>query len=317
VNILITGGAGFIGSNLAGRAVQAGHTVIVFDDFSTGRKENLDGIIDHPHFNLIEGTILDRGHLADVMKSFTIEAISHQAARPSVARSVEDPLATNEINVTGTLNMLKAALDTGVKKVVVAISSSVYGDTPELPKKETMPYNPQSPYAVSKVTKELYLKVFHDIYGLDTVGLRYFNVYGRRQDPQSHYAAVIPKFVMAALKGEPITIEGDGGQTRDFTYIDDVVDANLAGFVQDEAAGRSFNIAYGARISILALAEKIIEITESSSEITYREKRQGDIRHSLADISYAGKYLGYQPKFDLEKGLTETIEWYRKVPVKS
>ncbi|NOY53163.1 MAG: SDR family oxidoreductase [Deltaproteobacteria bacterium] len=315
MKILITGGAGFIGSNLAEQSIQAGHTVVVFDDFSTGRRENLEGIIDHPDFTLIEGSILDRSHLTDVMQTFSIEAVSHQAARPSVARSVEDPLATNEINVTGTLNMLKAALDSGVKKVVTAISSSVYGDTPELPKRETMPYNPQSPYAVSKVTKELYLKVFHDIYGLDTVGLRYFNVYGRKQDPKSDYAAVIPKFVTAALKGEPITIEGDGGQTRDFTYIDDVVAANLAGFVQDQAAGRSFNIAYGERISILELAEKIIEITGSRSEISYREKRQGDIRHSLADISYAEKYLAYHPQFDLEKGLTETIRWYQSVLV--
>ncbi len=313
VRILITGGAGFIGSNLAEQSIQAGHTVVVFDDFSTGRRENLEGILDHPDFTLVEGTILDRTHLAEVMTTFGIEAVSHQAARPSVARSVEDPLATNEINVTGTLNMLKSALDSGVKKVVTAISSSVYGDTPELPKKETMPYNPQSPYAVSKVTKELYLKVFHDIYGLDTVGLRYFNVYGRRQDPKSDYAAVIPKFVTAALKGNPITIEGDGGQTRDFTYIDDVVAANLAGFVQDQAAGRSFNIAYGERISILELAEKIIEITGSQSEITFKEKRKGDIRHSLADVSYAGKYLEYQPKFDLARGLSETIRWYQSV----
>jgi len=317
VKILVTGGAGFIGSNLAERCIEAGHTVVVFDDFSTGRKENLDGIIDHPDFSLIEGSILDRAHLADVMQSFGIEAISHQAARPSVARSVEDPLATNEINVTGTLNLLKAAFDCGVGKVVVAISSSVYGDTPELPKKESMPYNPQSPYAVSKVTKELYLKVFHDIYGLDTVGLRYFNVYGRRQDPKSDYAAVIPKFVSAALRGDPITIEGDGKQTRDFTYIDDVVDANLAGFVKNPAAGRSFNIAFGKRISILELAEKIIEITGSKSRITFREKRKGDIRHSLADVSYAGKYLDYQPKFDLEKGLTETIRWYQSVLIKA
>lgn len=317
MKILITGGAGFIGSNLAEQSIKAGHTVVVFDDFSTGRKENLDGIIDHPNFRLVEGTILERGHLTDVMQSFSIEAVSHQAARPSVARSVEDPIATNEINVTGTLNLLKSALDCGVKKVVTAISSSVYGDTPELPKRETMPYNPQSPYAVSKVTKELYLKIFHDIYGLDTVGLRYFNVYGRRQDPKSDYAAVIPKFVTAALKGEDIPIEGDGGQTRDFTYIDDVVDANLAGFVQDPAAGRSFNIAYGERISILELAEKIVEITGSNSKITYKEKRKGDIRHSLADVSYAGKYLDYQPKFDLEKGLTETIRWYQSVPTKS
>jgi nucleoside-diphosphate-sugar epimerase len=317
MQVLVTGGSGFIGSNLAERCIREGHSVVVFDDFSTGRKENLDGIKDHPAFVLIEGTILDRLHLSEVMQEFGIEVISHQAARPSVSRSVEDPLATNEINVTGTLNVLKTAMDCGIRKVVVAISSSVYGDTPELPKRETMPYNPQSPYAVSKVTKELYLKVFHDVYGLGTVGLRYFNVYGRRQDPTSDYAAVIPKFVTAALKGSEITIEGDGEQTRDFTYIDDVVEANMAGFLQDEAAGRSFNIAYGERISILELARKIIEITGSKSQIVFKEKRKGDIRHSVADVSYARKYLRFQPRYNLEKGLLKTIDWYKSVLSKS
>jgi len=313
MKILVTGGAGFIGSNLAERLVFEGHQVIVYDDLSAGRIENLQGLSSYPNFTFVKGTILDRDHLADLIREHEIEVISHQAARPSVARSVEDPLATNEINVTGTLNVLKAAIDHGVKKVVVAISSSVYGDTPELPKRETMPYNPQSPYAVSKVTKELYLKVFHQVYGLDTVGLRYFNVYGRKQDPKSDYAAVIPKFITAALKGEDLSIEGDGEQTRDFTYIDDVVEANIAGFMNDKASGRSFNIAYGARISILDLAKKIIEITKSKSKIIFKSKRKGDIRHSLADISYAGEYLKYRPKFDLEQGLVHTISWYREV----
>ncbi len=311
MNVLITGGAGFIGSNLAERLIHDGHHVAVYDDLSTGRLDNLKEIMDHPNFTFIEGTLLERIHLGEVIEDLEIQAISHQAARPSVARSVENPLATNEVNVTGTLNLLKTASDCGVKKVVVAISSSVYGDTPELPKKETMPYNPQSPYAVSKVTKELYLKVFHEVYGLHAVGLRYFNVYGRRQDPQSDYAAVIPKFVTAALRGEDLPIEGDGEQTRDFTYIDDVVDANIAGFSHDEAAGRSFNIAYGSRISILELANKIIEITQSESKITFKPQRKGDVRHSLADISYAGEYLGYRPRFDLGNGLKETIGWYK------
>ncbi len=309
---LITGGAGFIGSNLAERLIHDGHEVIVFDDLSTGRMDNLEGIKNHPRFTFIEGTILDRAHLSDTIGRLQIETISHQAARPSVARSVEDPIATNEVNVTGTLNVLKSALDGGVKTVVAAISSSVYGDTPELPKKEAMPYNPQSPYAVTKVAKELYLKIFHEVYGLNTVGLRYFNVYGRKQDPKSDYAAVIPKFVTAALQGEDLTIEDDGGQTRDFTYIVDVVDANIAGFEHPQAAGKSFNIAYGARISILELAKQIIAITGSASRIEFKAKRKGDIRHSLADISYAGEFLGYRPRFDLEKGLMETIQWYQK-----
>jgi UDP-glucose 4-epimerase len=313
MNVLVTGGAGFIGSNLAERLIHDGHHVAVYDDLSTGKLDNLKEIMDHPNFTFIEGTILERIHLGEVIEDLGIQAISHQAARPSVARSVENPLATNEVNVTGTLNLLKTASDCGVKKVVVAISSSVYGDTPELPKKEVMPYNPQSPYAVSKVAKELYLKVFHGVYGLHAVGLRYFNVYGRRQDPQSDYAAVIPKFVTAALRGEDLPIEGDGKQTRDFTYIDDVVDANIAGFLHDDAAGRSFNIAYGARISILELARKIIEITQSKSNITFKPQRKGDVRHSLADVSYAEKYLDYRPRFDLEKGLTETIGWYKDI----
>ncbi len=313
MNALITGGAGFIGSNLAERLIRRGHRVVVFDDLSTGRMRNLDAVKDHPEFTFVQGTILEPVHLAEVMENCQIDCISHQAARPSVSRSVEDPVATNEANVTGTLNVLKTAVDTGVRKVVVAISSSVYGDTPELPKKESMPYNPQSPYAVSKVAKELYLKVFHEVYGLETVGLRYFNVYGRRQDPNSDYAAVIPKFVTAALKGEDLCIEGDGKQTRDFTYIDDVLDANLAGFEHPGAAGRSFNIAYGQRISILELAEEIIALTGSKSKIVFKEKRKGDIRHSLADISYAAECLGYRPKFHLEMGLAETIPWYRQV----
>jgi UDP-glucose 4-epimerase len=313
MRVLVTGGAGFIGSNLVERLVRDGNEVVVLDNLSAGRMENLAAVKNQPSFVFVNGSILDAHLILEVIREHRIDYISHQAARPSVSRSVEDPLATNEANVTGTLNVLKAAVDCGVKKVVAAISSSVYGDTPELPKKETMPYNPQSPYAVSKVTKELYLKVFNDIYGLDTVGLRYFNVYGRRQDPSSDYAAVVPKFVSAALRDEEITVEGDGRQTRDFTYIDDVVDANIAGFKHGEAAGRSFNIAYGARISILDLANKILQITKSKSKITFKPKRKGDIRHSLADISYAEEYLGYRPEFDLERGLTETISWYRAV----
>ncbi len=310
MKVLVTGGAGFIGSNLAERLIRDGHRVVVFDDLSTGKRENIKEIMDHPDFHFVEGTILDRKHLSETIREHGIESISHQAARPSVARSVENPLATNEINVSGTLNILQAAVDCGVQRVVTAISSSVYGDTPELPKRESMPYNPQSPYAVSKVTKELYLKVFCEVYGLHTVGLRYFNVYGRRQDPKSDYAAVIPKFITSALRGNELTIEDDGKQTRDFTYIDDVVDANIAGFLHDGARGRSFNIAYGERISILELAQNIIKLTKSESKITFKPKRKGDVRHSLADISYAGEYLDYRPKFDLERGLAETIAWY-------
>ncbi len=312
-NILVTGGAGFIGSNIAEKLIHLKHRIVILDDLSTGKRENLASFIDNPLCRFVEGTILDVKILENLLREEGIEYILHQAARPSVAKSVADPLKTNEINVNGTLNVLQAALEGGVKRVVVASSSSIYGDTPELPKRESMPHNPQSPYAITKVIKELYLKNFYRIYGLSTVGLRYFNVYGKRQDPHSDYAAVIPKFITQALKNENLTIEDDGLQTRDFTYIEDVVAANiLATKTEKETGGMCFNVACGERTSIQSLAEKIIKLTDSQSKITYRERRPGDIKNSLADVSLAGKYLGYRPGYNLNRGLKKVIPWYIK-----
>ena len=312
MRVLVTGGAGFIGSNIAERLVYQGHQVTVLDDLSTGKKENLISIVRHPNFLFCEGSVLDLPLLQEMIRSHGIEYICHQAARPSVTRSIEDPIATHEVNVTGTLNVLMAAHETGCLRVVVASSSSIYGDTAVLPKQEDMNYQPRSPYAASKVAGELYLKVFYTVYGLRTIGLRYFNVYGRYQDPNSHYAAVIPKFISSALKSEPLTIEGDGEQTRDFTYIDDVVNANLLSLTVPEAHGECVNIGYGEQTSILSLAKTIISQTHSSSRIVYQDPRPGDVRDSLADISLAKSVLGFKPEYSLADGLGATIDWYRK-----
>ena len=311
MRILITGGAGFIGSNIAERLLFLGHEVTVLDDLSTGKMENLRALTDHPLFAFRQGSILDLPLLRELITSHRIERICHQAARPSVARSIDDPLATHEVNITGTLNVLKAAHETRCLRVVAASSSSIYGNTAVLPKNEEMHYRPRSPYAASKVAGELYLQVFHIVYGLQTVGLRYFNVYGPRQDPNSHYAAVIPKFIRLALNGEPLPIEGDGEQTRDFTYIDDVVNANVSALTAPELHGESVNIGFGERTSIRSLAETIIRQTRSASKIECHDPRPGDVRDSLADVSLAKSLLGYKPMYGLADGLIATIDWYR------
>jgi UDP-glucose 4-epimerase len=275
--------------------------------------ENLRALMGHPRFSFSQGSILDLSLLRELNKSRRIERICHQAARPSVARSIDDPLATHEVNVTGTLNVLKAAHEAQCQRVVAASSSSIYGNTAVLPKQEEMHYRPRSPYAASKVAGELYLQVFHAVYRLQTVGLRYFNVYGPRQDPNSHYAAVIPKFIRLALNGEPLPIEGDGAQTRDFTYIDDVVNANVLALTAPELHGEAVNIGFGEQTSIRSLAETIIQQTRSSSKIVYQGPRPGDVRDSLADISLAKNLLGYKPMYRLADGLTATIDWYRKI----
>lgn len=312
MRVLVTGGAGFIGSHIAERLTSLGHEVTVLDDLSTGSRENLHSFSNRPNFLFCQSSILDLPLLRELIKSHRIEQICHQAARPSVARSIEDPMATHATNVTGTLNLLMAAREAGCERVVIASSSSIYGNTPVLPKQEEMNYQPRSPYAASKVAGELYLQVFHIAYGLSTIGLRYFNVYGPRQDPNSHYAAVIPKFIKLALKGEPLPIEGDGSQTRDFTYIDDVVNANLLALMVPELHGECVNIGYGEQTSILSLAKTIISQTRSSSRIVYQDPRPGDVRDSLADISLAKSLLGYKPEYRLANGLGATIDWYRK-----
>lgn len=305
MKVVVTGGAGFIGSNLAEELLKQ-HEVTVIDNLSTGRKENLDQIIDK--INFIEGSITDLDLLQEAFSGS--DTVFHQAAIPSVQRSVDNPIASNEANVEGTLKVLVAARDCGVRKVVYASSSSAYGDTPILPKKEDMKPNPKSPYAISKLTGEYYCRVFSEVYGLKTACLRYFNVYGPRQNPDSQYAAVIPRFITRVLSHEPPVIYGDGEQTRDFTFVKDVVKANILA-MQSPAEG-VFNIACGERVSLNLLAGKIMEITGIRLDPIYDKPRQGDIRDSLADISSAREKLGYKPGFELNLGLEETIKWFRK-----
>jgi UDP-glucose 4-epimerase len=310
--ILITGGAGFIGSNIAEALISRDYKVVVVDDLSTGKTENIKNY-DSKNFKFIKGDICNAELLRSIIKSNNVKLICHQAARPSVAKSIEDPIKTAEINIIGTVTVFKSAVDCGCKRVVFASSSSVYGDTPELPKRESMLLKPKSPYAVSKATKEMFADVFTKLYNIEIVGLRYFNVYGRRQDPKSDYAAVIPKFITKALRNEDIPVEGDGLQTRDFSYIDDVLDANIRALTVDNISGMFFNIACNYRISILDLARTIKEITQSKSEITFRPPRPGDVRDSLADIEKAKKYLGYNPKYPVREGLKRTVDWYKGI----
>lgn len=305
MKVIVTGGAGFIGSNLADELSKS-QEVTVFDNLSTGRIENLEGIFKKIDF--IQGDINN----LDLLKKTFIDAdtVFHQAAIPSVQRSLDNPIASNEANIDGTLNVLVAARACNVRKVVYASSSSVYGDTPTLPKREDMKPNPKSPYAVSKLAGEYYCRVFSGVFGLKTICLRYFNVYGPRQNPKSQYAAVIPKFITRVLANEPPVIFGDGRQTRDFTFVKDVVKANILA-MECEAEG-VFNIACGQRISLNKLASKILEITKNGLNPIYDKPRQGDVKDSLADISSAMEMLGYQPNFDLNSGLEETIKWFRE-----
>jgi len=301
--VIITGGAGFIGSNLA-EELCLGNEVIIIDDLSTGREENLASLTKKDNVTFIQGSILNLKLLEEA--SGGADFVFHEAAIPSVSRSVADPIASNEANVTGTLNVLIAAKNAGVKKVVFASSSSVYGDTPTLPKREDMHPTPQSPYAASKLAGEYYCQVFWSVYGLETICLRYFNVYGPRQDPNSQYAAVIPRFIKRIQEGKPPVIFGDGHQTRDFTFVKDVVQANLRA-AESEATG-PINIARGERLSINELAGIIARLLGTSIKPIHEEPRVGDVRHSLADITRAREALGYQPQYSLEKGLRETIE---------
>ena len=312
-NVLVTGCAGFIGSNLCEALVEQGWNVIGVDNLMTGYRKNIEQLESKNNFQFIWADVRDFQKINEIIEDNKIEYITHQAARGSVPKSVEDPILTNDINVSGTLNVLWAAQKNNVKKVVCAISSSVYGDTPTLPKVETMPYAPLSPYAVTKVTKEVYLGVFNKLYGLKTIGLRYFNVYGRRQDPDGDYAAVIPRWITKAFNGEDLPINGDGKQTRDFTYIDDVIQANIKGLEckNGEAFGRGFNIGYSSHVDIKTLAENILKTTQSKSKIVFGEPRKGDIQDSYADINLAKELLGYSPGTKLEDGLRKTIEWYK------
>ena len=308
--ILVTGGAGFIGSHLVRALIGVGRAVRVIDDFSTGKRENLAEVSEQ--IELVEGDIRDRLTVEAAMRG--IEVVLHQAALPSVPRSIKDPIASNEVNVTGTLNVLVAAKQTGVRRVVYASSSSAYGANPTLPKHEDLPAQPLSPYAVSKLTAEQYCRVFHRIYGLETVALRYFNVFGPRQDPGSQYSAVIPKFIAWLERGEPPRIEGDGEQTRDFTYVDNVVRANLLAAEAPSVGGEVFNVACNGRVSINELAAKLSEMVSPDAPIEpiHGEARPGDVKHSLASIDKAKRLLGYAPVVSFDEGLKRTVEWFQR-----
>jgi nucleoside-diphosphate-sugar epimerase len=309
---LVTGGAGFIGSNLVETLVEQGHTVRVLDNFSTGKRKNLAAVGNQ--IDLIEGDLVN---LDDVRRAVAgVEVVFHQAAIPSVPRSVEDPIASDEANVLGTLHVLVAARDAGVRRVVYASSSSVYGDqAPEAPKTETMAPKPISPYGVAKLAAEHYCRVFYRVYGLDTVSLRYFNVFGPRQDPNSAYAAVIPRFITAILAGRRPTVYGDGEQTRDFTYVGNVVAGNLlaANAPSRKVAGEVFNLAAGGQISLNDLLGTLRGIAGSDIAAAYTDPRAGDIRHSHADTSKAQAGFGFSLDISFEEGLRRTVAWYREV----
>ena len=311
---LVTGGAGFIGSNIVEALLRRGEEVVVLDDFSTGRRHNLEDALrarpgGGPGPRVIEGNITDPDTTRKAARGVT--HVLHQAALPSVQRSVEDPLASHAVNVTGTLNLLMAARDAGARRFVYASSSSVYGDTPTLPKVENMTPAPLSPYAVSKLAGEYYCRVFHGLYGLETIALRYFNIFGPRQDPNSQYAAVVPNFVKAATSGRPPTIFGDGLQSRDFTFVDNAVEANLkACDAPPAAAGRAYNVACGDSATLLDLLRILEGITGTPIRPVHADPRPGDVRHSLASIEEARRSLGYETRVGLEEGLRRTVAWF-------
>jgi len=306
---LVTGGAGFIGSHLARHLVAEGHEVVILDNLSTGRLENFADVADQLRF--VEGSITDIETVRECCQG--VDCVFHQAALPSVPRSVADPLTSDEHNIGGTLRVFWGAHQEGVRRVVYAASSSIYGDTEELPKHEGMQPKPMSPYAVNKRVSELYGAVFNNLYGLSTIGLRYFNVFGPRQDPNSQYAAVVPKFIMAFLQGTAPTIHGDGGQSRDFTYIENVVQANVAACgAASRAGGRSYNVALGGRITVEDLCLRIRDLLGVEIAPVYDAAREGDVRHSQAAVDLAREYLGYEGTVSLDEGLKRTVAWYRE-----
>ena len=306
---LVTGGAGFIGSHIASALSASGARVRVLDDLSTGHRENLDEIGGDVDF--IQGSVADESLLAKTLEG--VELVFHEAAIPSVPRSVEAPRQSHIASVDGTFSLLLAARDAGVRRVVYAASSSAYGDQPTLPKDEEMRPDPLSPYAVAKLVGEYYCQVFTRVYGLETVSLRYFNVFGPRQDPGSQYSGVVSRFISALLSGERPVIYGDGEQSRDFTYIDNVVAANLNAATSTGASGKVINVANGERVTLNQLLTELKELT-GKQDVTaeYLEPRVGDVRHSLADITMAREFLGYESKVDLREGLKRTIDWWKQ-----
>ena len=316
--ILVTGGAGFIGSNLCEALLEKGNKVICLDNFATGKRENLEQLLKDTNFTLLEGDIRK---LEDCLKATKdIDYVLHQAALGSVPRSIKDPITSNDVNVSGFLNMLVAARDNGVKRFVYAASSSTYGDSQSMPKVEDIIGKPLSPYAITKYVNELYADIFSTTYGLETIGLRYFNVFGRKQDPNGAYAAVIPKFVSQLMKGESPVINGDGNYSRDFTYIDNVIQANLLSLIttNKKAINTVYNVAYGDRNTLNDLMGYLKEYLSefdskiSNVEVVYGPNRAGDIPHSHASVDKAKELLKYNPQFTLQKGLKEAVKWYWK-----
>jgi nucleoside-diphosphate-sugar epimerase len=304
---LVTGGAGFIGSNLVDELVRRGHSVVVLDDLSTGKESNLDGVRDKVIFCI--GSIVD---LATVQSACNgADYVIHLAARASVPKSVANPIETNKVNIDGTLNVLVAARDAKVRRFVYAASSSAYGESEKLPKTETMPPVPISPYGVTKYVGELYAQVFGRVYGLENASIRYFNVFGPRQDPTSQYSGVLSRFMLALIRNEPPVIYGDGEQSRDFTYVDNVVDETLRACEAEGASGQVFNGGTGARITLNEVVKSLQRISGKEIRPKYEPPRAGDILHSQADISLARKALGYEPRVLFEEGLRRTWDWYK------
>jgi nucleoside-diphosphate-sugar epimerase len=303
-HILVTGGAGFIGAHIVQRLVKEGHRVRVVDNLSTGSLKRLVDVISGIEFaeaDLADPLVCDRA-VDDV------DFVIHQAAIPSVQRSIREPVASNRSNITATLNLLESCRRSRVRRLIYAASSSAYGDTETLPKREDMPPNPLSPYALQKLVGERYCQLYHELYGLETVCLRYFNVFGPGQDPNSEYSAVIPKFISRVLAGQPLIVFGDGEQSRDFTYVDNVVQGNLAALYAVEAAGKVFNVAYGERTTLNSLIQMLERILGVKATVRYEMPRKGDVRHSLADLRLARSLLGYEPKIGVEQGLKKTVE---------
>ncbi len=307
--VLVTGGAGFIGSHLVRRLLRDGYRVRVLDNLATGKAANLAPVREQIEF--IEGSITDDETAVRAVEG--AQYVLHQAAIPSVPRSIADPLASHLENSTGTLTLLCAARDASVKRFVYAASSSAYGDTPTLPKVETMRTDPLSPYAVAKLSGENYCRTFHQVYGLETVALRYFNIFGPRQDPKSLYSAVIPKFITAILEDREIAIYGDGEHSRDFTFVDNVVAANLLAMTTPDIGGQMCNIACGQRFSLNELIERLGAITGKTPRVEYQARRAGDVQHSLADISRARELLGYEPRVSFDEGLQQTVAYFKSL----